>query len=114
MTRAEVEQRIDKIGGECGTDALHSSATNGPQRAAQARMVGGLLAALAFGGKDSMGRMCPVFARRLAGPGGQQLAANVRTMMRTYPDSVMTTTRPEAVGREGAADVAAEPEVVDI
>jgi hypothetical protein len=43
---------------------------------------GMILAALALAGRDRSGEQCPVFALRLRGPDGRQIADGIRGMMR--------------------------------
>lgn len=45
---------------------------------------GMLLTTLMFAGRDTSGRLCPVFATRLRGPDGRQLADSLRQTMRTW------------------------------
>lgn len=44
--------------------------------------VGTLMMALTLAGRDSSGTLCPVFALRLRGPNGRDVADGVRAMMR--------------------------------
>lgn len=46
----------------------------------------GLLATMIFSGKDSVGRLCPVFTLRLQGPDGRQIADGLRQQMRTWAE----------------------------
>lgn len=41
-----------------------------------------IMTAVAYGGRDQMGALCPVFALRLHSPDGRELADGVRTLMR--------------------------------
>jgi hypothetical protein len=44
--------------------------------------VGLLMTIMAFAGKDTAGQLCPVFALKLRGPEGRQVADSIRTAMR--------------------------------
>lgn len=54
--------------------------------AEQKMPVGTLLTAILYAGRDSSGSLCPVFALRLRGPDGRQVADSIRTTMRTWGD----------------------------
>lgn len=42
-----------------------------------------LMTAITLGGRDQMGTLCPVFALRLRGPDGREIADGVRALMRS-------------------------------
>lgn len=46
-----------------------------------------LMTIMALGGRDTSGRLCPVFALRLRGPDGRQVADGIRQQMRTWGES---------------------------
>lgn len=43
-----------------------------------------LMTAIALGGRDTAGQLCPVFALRLRGPDGRQVADGIRSLMRDH------------------------------
>ncbi len=45
---------------------------------------GMLMTLIAFAGKDTAGQLCPVFALRLRGPDGRQVADSIRVTMRSW------------------------------
>jgi len=50
--------------------------------AADRMPVGMLMTALTFGGKDTAGQLCPVFALKLRSPEGREVADGIRKSMR--------------------------------
>lgn len=48
--------------------------------------MGALMTALVIGGRDTSGKMCPVFSLRLRGPDGRTIADGIRNTMRTWGD----------------------------
>jgi hypothetical protein len=46
-----------------------------------------LMTAMVIGGRDSTGRLCPVFALRLRGPDGRVVAHSLRTAMRAWGEA---------------------------
>jgi len=70
MTRQEIDRQIDEAKQK---DAKEDS---------DKMPVGALLTAVMIGGRDTTGQMCPVFALRLRGPDGRQLADGIRALMR--------------------------------
>jgi hypothetical protein len=76
MSAAEIKKLVD--------DAEQKDRQNDPfGRKMPAQM---LMTALTFAGRDSQGTLCPVFALRLRGPDGRQVADSIRTTMRGWGD----------------------------
>jgi len=73
MTSAEVEQHM--------ADAEAKDAAKATEGGQGMPMVT-LMTALAYAGKDTAAQICPVFAVRLRGPEGRQIADGVRKSMR--------------------------------
>jgi hypothetical protein len=46
-----------------------------------------LLTAIALGGLDQIGTLCPVFAARLTSPDGRRLADAIREQMRNWSET---------------------------
>ena len=46
-----------------------------------------LMTAMVLGGRDSAGKLCPVFALRLRGPDGRQVADSLRGTMRSWGET---------------------------
>lgn len=46
-----------------------------------------LLTAITWAGKDTAGKLCPVFALRLSGPDGRAVADGLRSTMRAWSDA---------------------------
>lgn len=82
MTSAEIEAQIEK------------AASEDDRRAAEAKLtgqevplpVGSLMMAIAVGGKDTSGQLCPVFALRLRSGGGRKIADLVQSAMQSWDD----------------------------
>lgn len=72
MSREEVDRKISEA--EAKDRARDPLGTGLP-----AQM---LMTAMAIGGRDQMGTLCPVFALRLRGPDGRTVADGVRGLMR--------------------------------
>jgi hypothetical protein len=74
MSEQEVKRQID--------EAAEADRARDPEQ--KSMPVGALMTALTLGGRDSAGKLCPVFALRLRGPDGRQLADGIRTQMRSW------------------------------
>jgi hypothetical protein len=82
MTKAEIDAHIAKATRE------------DEQRSAQAALMGGepqlpmgsLMTALVYGGRDTSGQLCPVFALRLRSGNGRRIADSVRSAMQSWDD----------------------------
>lgn len=53
--------------------------------------VGSIMTALVFAGRDTSGRLCPVFASRLRGPDGRAVADGIRQQMRTFGEPAVSS-----------------------
>jgi hypothetical protein len=77
MSSQEIERQIE--------DAKRKDEERDPEQ--KSMPVGMLMTALAYGGRDQTGTLCPVFALRLRGLDGRQVADSIRTTMRSWGDS---------------------------
>jgi hypothetical protein len=73
MTRGQIDREIQEA-------KFKDLAEHGEDRSKMP--VGTLLTTIMFAGRDRSGEMCPVFALRLRGPDGRQLADVIRQTMR--------------------------------
>jgi hypothetical protein len=72
MTKQQVDRQLDKAKSE---DEAQPDGRNKMPMAT-------LMTTLMLAGKDKTGQLCPVFALRLRGPDGRQVADGIRSMMR--------------------------------
>lgn len=77
MSSQEIERQI--------SEAERQDAERDPEK--RGMPLGMLMTALALGGKDATGTLCPVFALRLRGPDGRIVADAIRTTMRTWGEA---------------------------
>ena len=68
MTKQQIDKHITEAGEK--------------DKAEDKMPVGALLTTLMFAGRDKTAHVCPVFALRLRGPDGRQVADQVRALMR--------------------------------
>lgn len=78
MSEAEIKRQID----EAEAKDVARNADGG-----KAMPVQMLVTAIALGGRDTSGKLCPVFALRLRGPDGRRVADGLRTQMRGWDES---------------------------
>jgi len=76
MSSAEIERQLE--------EAKLIDQQNDPD--GKRMPVGTLMTTLAFVGRDSSGRLCPVFALRLRGSDGRQIADSLKSTMQTWEE----------------------------
>ena len=81
MTRADVERQFSDAKRQ-DEEARAEAGEAGKSRMPMAS----LLAAVTFAGRDTAGRMCPVFALRLRSGSGRHLADSIRARMKSWDD----------------------------
>lgn len=75
LTAADIEKRM--------AEAKRQDDAQQASRPGQAPMAS-LMTLMMLGGRDTAGQMCPVFAARLRGPEGREVADAIRRNMRTF------------------------------
>lgn len=81
MSSQEIKQHLD--------DATKQDEARDPEK--RGMPVGSLMTALVFAGRDTSGRLCPVFASRLRGPDGRAVADGIRQQMRTFGEPAVSS-----------------------
>ena len=82
MTKAEIEAQIEKASREDQAKADAAKFIGGEVP----MPVGSLMTALIYGGRDTSGQLCPVFALRLRSGDGRKIADQVRSAMQSWDD----------------------------
>jgi hypothetical protein len=79
MTKADVDQHISEV-----TD-------HHVEKDPASALIRTIMGVAIFGGRQNDAKVCPVFALRLKSSEGRSIAESVRTQMRAWDDSAVTT-----------------------
>ena len=82
MTSAEIDAKLAEAAAKDEASAAEARAAGHDPGMPQSM----ILTAIAVGGRDLMGQLCPVFALRLRSSGGRRIADSVRSAMQAWDD----------------------------